>query len=112
MKFDGDGREWYFILVEEWLTSAESGRDVLHETYDTLEEAQEAARTYLDGEREVFSFMAGVKATPPGKFGELTYVMTPEEGQEDEWYYCVKIVPIAYGMAPITGFRPEMPKGL
>ena len=112
MKFKGDEREWYFVLVEEWLVPTESGREVLSDTYDTLEEARDAARDILEKLRkESWSFI-GLKMSPPVKYGELSYIMTPAEGQEDEWYDCVKIVPIAYGLSPIIGYSPETPKGL
>ena len=107
-----DSREWYFVLVEEWLTPTESGREVINTTYDTLDEALVAAREHLEKERESFSSAIRLKATNPEKCGELSYVMTPGEGQDDEWYDCVKVVPIAYDLRPITGYVPEIPKGL
>lgn len=111
MKFEGDSREWYFVLVEEWLIPSESGREALETTYDTLDEALEAAREYLEKERKSYS-ATGFKFTSPVKYGELSYIMTPGEGQDDEWYDCVKIVPIAYGIYPIIGHVPEVPKAL
>lgn len=109
MKFEGDPREWYFVLVEEWLVPTESGRDVMLPTYDTLDSALDAAREHLESEAQNFASATGLKPTSPAKYGDLMYVMTPGEGQDDEWYDCVKVVPVAYGIMPITGYSPEKP---
>lgn len=109
MKFDGDPREWYFVLVEEWLMPLESGRSVFDVTYDTLEEALDAAREYLEGEWENFFDGTGAKPTRPEKYGDLMYIITPGEGQDDGWYDCIKIVPMTYGVMPIIGFSPDNP---
>lgn len=110
MKFDGDPREWYFILVEEWLIPTESGRVVMEDTYDTLEGAMEAAREHLEREMMNFSLATGYKSSPPSKYGDLMYVIDNIEGQEEtDWYDCVKVVPIPYGVMPIIGYSPESP---
>ena len=36
-------------------------------------------------------------------------ISTPAEGQDDEWYDCVKIIPLSYGVMPIIGHKLEMP---
>ena len=113
MCFSGDGREWYFVLVEEWLVPTESGREALPDTYDTLDEAQEAAMDYLKSRMKDFSFSISMKVCHPAMHdGGLLCIMDPAEGQDEEWYDCVKIVPIPYGILAGVGFRPEMPKGL
>ena len=110
MKIDGDQREWYFVLVEEWLVPTESGRDVIALTFDTLDEALDGARDHLERQKRDFESCTGLKCTPPEQYGNLMYIMTPAEGQDDEWYDCVKIVPITYGVAPVIGYEPEAPK--
>lgn len=110
MKFDGDPREWYFVLVEEWLIPTESGREVMLDTYDTLESALEAAREHLEKEMMNFSLVTGFKSSPPAKYGDLMYIIDNVEGQEEtDWYDCVKAVPIPYGVMPIIGYIPESP---
>ena len=110
MKFDGDPREWYFVLVEEWLIPTESGRVVMEDTYDTLEGAMEAAREFLEGEMMNFSLATGYKSSPPAKYGDLMYIIDNGEGQEEtDWYDCIKIVPMTYGVMPIIGFSLENP---
>lgn len=113
MKFEGDPREWYFVLVDEWLIPTESGRDPLPETFDDLEEAREFATAYLEGERKSFFEATGVKASVPAQYGQLCVMISPEEGQEDEWYECVKIVPMYCGVMPVYGWMPAaVPKEL
>ena len=112
MKFDGDEREWYFILVAEWLIPTESGRRVFEDTYDNITDARSAALERLEGEKEDFEKVTGLKSSVPAEYGPLTYIISPDEGQDDEWYECIKIVPMAYGVMPIIGNRLDIPNGL
>ena len=112
MKFDGDEREWYFILVAEWLVPTESCRRVFEDTYDNITDARSAALELLEKEKGDFEEATRLKSSVPAECGALTYIMTPDEGQEDEWYECVKIVPMAYGVMPIIGNRFDIPKEL
>jgi len=111
MKFEGDDREWYFVLVWEWLAPTESGREVLDLTYDTLDEALEAAREHLERERPNFISATGLNASEPARYGDLMCLVNAGDGPDPEWYDCVKIVPMAYGVRPIIGYWPENPIG-
>ena len=112
MKVEGDPREWYFVLIDEWLVPTESGRMVLEDTYDDLESARNAALERLRRCKADFEGATRLKASEPVEYGSLTCIMDTAEGQDEEWYECVKIVPIPYGIWPVTGYRPEAPKGL
>lgn len=114
MCFSGDRREWYFVLVEEWLVPTESGREVLPDTYDTLDDAQKAAIEHLENVAKDFSYAINMKMSAPSIYnpGGLMCMIDPAEGHDEEWYDCVKIVPIPYGIRTDVGFCPEVPKGL
>jgi hypothetical protein len=90
----------YYVLVEEWLVPSHSGREVLANTYDDLEKARDAAMAHLRLAKQDFENATKLKATNPAEYGELMCIMTPGEGQEDEWYDCVKILPISWGCPP------------
>ena len=102
-------KTWYYVLVEEWLVPTESGRRVLESTYDTIDEAREAAISHLRAEKSDFELTTGLKATDPEEYGDYMAISTPAEGQDDEWYDCVKIIPLSYGVMPIIGHKLEMP---
>lgn len=88
----------YYVLVEEWLYTTESGRDTIDVTFDSREEALLYAGDFIKNEVQNFSDHNKVDCLPPEEYSpccndEGGFIITPRNGL-DEWYYAVRVFKI------------------
>ena len=92
-------RSRYYIVVEEWLYPTEGGRDYI-EDYDTFVEARAKALELVKSELHNFASATGCEPSAPDEVQEdgrtAGIIITDKSGFED-WWYAVKIIPVAHG---------------